>query len=397
MTFTPAVVQVAPNSTGQMIDGAQVVDGANSVMRQIVVIGDPQGAQSVAGVSPAGNLSVDNVCTADDPDIIQLVGDPYGDFAGVNLLEAMAVGDLQMQTVPGNPGPAPSSRAQAVTIASDQAQDLLVTANSQMWAINQNLFLVDTMAGGPTSYRSFALEMVGQAGVSGGAITIAGSNSGQANSWVILPVYDMNVITGTPIQAAITISATTYRFFTGKTPFRYLRIYASTAFLGGTVGGMVRLSSKDITPQVISVGQPTAANLNATIAGTVQVGNTPNTTPILDTPCPSTSATAALSSLNVNASGALTSLKASAGNLHGFSMLNGTASPVYLSFWNTVVGSVTLGTTAPTMVFLIPASGTLTVTSDIALMNGAAGSCYAAVTAYNGSTPASITGSIFFK
>jgi hypothetical protein len=111
-----------------------------------------------------------------------------------------------------------------------------------------------------------------------------------------------------------------------------------------------------------------------------------------------TSATQACISVNVNATGVLAAVKASGGNLMGFSFLNNTASPVFLEFWNVVTGSVTLGTTAPTCVFALPASGALTVSpADFALLNSGTGISFAAVTAYNGSTTASVTGSIFYK
>ena len=518
MAFTPTYVQVAPNSTGGIIDGAQVTDGANTAMRQIIVLGDPSTAANVqtvkaggsppaaadmaavvvispnqqplpavgymldgssaAGVAPvfiggfdpsgnvqpiatdllgrlqSGSLSsgvstTGDVTTLNDncnPAAVSLVGDPTGDFQNVNLLEAALSGDLPLQMIPGNPGQLPSSGCFPVVLAADQAQDTMLVAPGRMWPINTAMFLVDTMAGGATSWRSFALEIIGNVSISAGAITVQGSNSGQANSWVTLPVFDMATITGTAIQAAITIAASTFRFFSGKIPLRYLRVFVTTAFAGGTCAGLLRLSSADVNPNVTSVGQPTAANLNVTaaIAGAQTLATVSTLSAITAGPAiasgfysritdgvtvaavkaasaaavaadpamvvaispnnavavnitPTTAAAQALSALNVNASGALTALKATAGNLYGFSMLNNTASPVFLEFWNIAAGSVTLGTTAPTQVYVIPANGTLTVIADTAQMNGAAAMSYAAVTAYNGSTPASVSGSIFFK
>ena len=173
-------------------------------------------------------------------------------------------GRLPLAVIPGTPGPAASAAAQPVTLASDQAQDLFLASLNQTWQLNIPLFLVDTLAGGPTSYRSFALEVIGAAGITAGAITIAGSNSGQAGSWVTLAVYDAATATGATTQAAITIAASTFRFFTGKLPFRWLKIFPSTAFAGGPVQGFLRLAVTDITPQVLAVGQATAANLNLT-------------------------------------------------------------------------------------------------------------------------------------
>lgn len=122
-----------------------------------------------------------------------------------------------------------------------------------------------------------------------------------------------------------------------------------------------------------------------------------NTNPLY-TSSVGTSAAAACTNINVNATGALVAVKASAGNLFGFSLLNNTAAVVWISFWNVATGSVTLGTTAPTCVFPIPANGTLVISpGDAALMNSATAISFAAVTTYNGSTTASVSGSIFYK
>lgn len=98
----------------------------------------------------------------------------------------------------------------------------------------------------------------------------------------------------------------------------------------------------------------------------------------------------------LNAAGAATSVKASAGNVYGFSLINNNAAAVYVEFFD--AASVTLGTTTPLAVFIIPASGTLTVPpSDTGLFNCATQIQVAAVTAYNGSSTGSVTGTIFYK
>ena len=502
MTFTPAYVQIAPNSTGAMIDGAQVTDGGQTVMRQIVSLGDPTTPGNVVQVlntSPVGT-EYGSVVRSIDPDavtlqtatittpgiqtsvntngwdalVIQIVGTWQGSItvegssdqsagswtqlqfrklddlisqdtiqqSGIYLLKVSTLytrlnvqgivgsintnvmgrtiySDLGMESLtqaldpstgvslsitPGLPGQQLSSQSFPVTLAKDQTQDLALNGPAGMFQLNANALtgnasVLDTVVNGSISYRSFTVQINGNAGITAGAVTFQGSNDG--TNWVSIPVYDQAVITGTTIQGSITIAASTFRFFSGKCIFRYLKCAVTTAFTGSWIQCFIRLSTKDITVPVLSVGQPTAANLQttATISGspTVLIGNTANTTPILDSVCPNTSATAALTSLNVNASGTLTALKGSVGNLYGFSIYNNTASVAFLEFWNVASGSVTLGTTPPTNVYIIPASGSLTLCTDIAQMNGASAMSYACVSAYNGATPVSITGSIFFK
>ena len=130
-------------------------------------------AQIAANTNPA------NTADPSSPEACRLVGAPGGDFDGLDLLEEAMSGRLPLAVIPGTPGPAVSASAQPVTLATDQAQDLYLSCLNQMWPLNVPLFLLDTLAGGPTSYRSFALEVIGAAGITAGAITIAGSNSGQ--------------------------------------------------------------------------------------------------------------------------------------------------------------------------------------------------------------------------
>jgi len=333
-----------------------------------------------------------------------------GDYGMDRLTQALdPQTGVALSVVPGLPGQQPSTRSMPVTIASDQAQDLLIVgqafyfpsaASPAPWnVLTGNTAPIDTMAGGTTSYRSFLAQINIGAGLSQGNYIFEESNDGV--SWVAVPVYDISVLTGIPVNALISPSASTHNFYSGKCNLRYLRCRSNAYLVGAVCQGFTRLSTTDLNPQILSVTQNTAGSLLCTASQggtwTAQIGNTPNTTPILDSPCPSTSATAALSNVNVNATGALTALKASAGSLYGFSILNNTASPVYLSFWNVASGSVTLGTTAPTCVFLIPASASLTVMSPLGIMNGASAMSFACVTGYNGSTTASITGSIFYK
>ena len=147
----------------------------------------------------------------------------------------------------------------------------------------------------------------------------------------------------------------------------------------------------DGTTAAVTTAASTAA---AAASAAMTVALSPNS------PAPATtSANQACTNINVNAVGAtVTAVKASAGNLFGMSLVNNNAAVVFVSFWNVAVGSVTLGTTTPTCVFVIPASGVLNIPPGaLALLNSATAISFAAVTAYNGSTGGSVTGSIFYK
>jgi hypothetical protein len=98
----------------------------------------------------------------------------------------------------------------------------------------------------------------------------------------------------------------------------------------------------------------------------------------------------------LTAAGAAVTVKTSPGMVFGASLVNNNAAVVYVEFFNT--NSVTLGTTAPVLVLVIPASGTLTLSpTDTGMIYNATAISVAAVTAYNGSTAGSVTGSVFYK
>jgi hypothetical protein len=88
---------------------------------------------------------------------------------------------------------------------------------------------------------------------------------------------------------------------------------------------------------------------------TVQPGNTPNSTPWLTTQTPATSGGLSFKSAQTGATA--TAIKASAGQLYGYDLYNNNSTQAYVQIFNVASGSVTLGTTVPDMVIVIPANG----------------------------------------
>lgn len=111
---------------------------------------------------------------------------------------------------------------------------------------------------------------------------------------------------------------------------------------------------------------------------------------------PSSASAAACSFKFINASGAAVSVKASAGNLYGFTLTNNTAAVAFVEFFN-IASAPTLGTTAVVMAFEIPASSFINIPpSTFALGNFATGIGFGCTTAENGSTAASVTGVLYY-
>jgi hypothetical protein len=341
-------------------------------------------------------VSLDGVAnTIENATYHTIAGDPNGDFAGVAILDECVAGNLGLATQPYAPGQKNSKAADCVVLAADQAQDLLVSG--QGMALNAVLFNIDTVQGNAASLHSFYCECDIPLGWTAGAFIFEGSNTG-TGTWNALTIYDDAAVTGTPINAAITPAANTQRFFSGKASYRFIRLRISTVFAGAYLQATARFSQYDYVPRIMTVGSPTAANclVTATVASTTVTSISAGTNNIgAITPAPSINSIG-LTSLIVNAGGALAAIKVSAGNFYGCSLQNNNAAVAYLSVWNVATGSVTLGTTAPIAVFIIPASGSLTIPPTLSLMYSATALCYAIVTAYNGSSLGSATGTIFF-
>jgi len=139
--------------------------------------------------------------------------------------------------------------------------------------------------------------------------------------------------------------------------------------------------------------------LPALVAGSALVGKvgidqtTPGTTnAVVDTPVTSGGLSIVTGSVGATA----TAIKASAGQLYGYHLFNTTAAVAYVQIFNVASGSVTLGTTAPTMSIGIPASGGVTVHWDKGIAFGTAIS-FACTTTRTGSTGATCDVNFFYK
>jgi hypothetical protein len=141
-------------------------------------------------------------------------------------------------------------------------------------------------------------------------------------------------------------------------------------------------------------------NTQAITAAVSALGTAPTGTEVMavnNVNLPNASSGAALSSSFINATGAAVTLKASTGNLYGFSLTNGTAAAAFIEFFN-VATTPTLGTTAVVFCIPLPASANVTLPpSTMALFNFSAGISFAVTTAENGATTAAVTGMIFYK
>jgi hypothetical protein len=195
-------------------------------------------------------------------------------------------------------------------------------------------------------------------------------------------------------------------------------LFSGNVPLTNTAGALNTNISSSITLAVtqagtVAVSATTAANTktnpiydsitdgtNVITAAISALGTAPTGTDVMavnNVPLPTTLAGTALSATFINASGAAVSIKASAGNLYGFTLSNGTAATAFVEFFNTAAVP-TLGTTAVVFCVQLPASVSITLPpASFALLNFATGIGFAVTTIENGTVAAAVTGMIFYK
>lgn len=116
-------------------------------------------------------------------------------------------------------------------------------------------------------FHSAAIQIVGSAGITAGAIFFEQTNDTTvASAGNIWPVEEDTSLTPTPNIAAITIAASTTRMFRGAITARYVRARVSTAFATANVQAIGVFSQVPFSRLTNTVHQATAANLNVTAA-----------------------------------------------------------------------------------------------------------------------------------
>lgn len=260
---------------------------------------------------------------------------------------------FNLNTAYGNLFPADSSGALPTT-----ELPLIITGQSAQTATVNNI--LTTTAGSAaldvSGYRSASIQVVS----TGTAGTFIFEQSNDNVNWVALPVFNAALVTGVPITAAITATASSiiYSF-----PIRsiYLRLRIATTITGGSIRAFTRLSSDSWTASAQLVASNTAANLNATVSGTVTANQGTWVNP-------------SASILNSAATTNGTVVKASAGTIYGFTINNNGAAAAYFKLHNTT--TVTVGTTAVSAWYKVPAGDSINITFGATGLRHATGICY---------------------
>jgi hypothetical protein len=123
-----------------------------------------------------------------------------------------------------------------------------------------------------------------------------------------------------------------------KSPFLIFRSGGTASSYNVTIFGIKEITSDAIIHAILANALPAGANtiggVNQAGTWTVQIGNTPNTTPILASPRPGTTGGATPSRIKSAASVNNTLVKASAGNVFSLYVFNTSAALRYIKLYN---------------------------------------------------------------
>jgi hypothetical protein len=356
-------ISTANSSTTQLAAGASFTGGIESAQDQpsisILLTSDQPTTITVRQFIDAGG-------TFAAPDIVFYVDAGAGFARSLTIngnfcrviaqnTGAATTTTFNLNVAYGALGDADSSGQQPVT----EPPLLLVGAAAQTAVVN-NILTPVSGAGGlnVSSYRAASVQ-VSSTGT-GGTFIFEQSNDG--TNWVALPVFNAALVTGVPITAAITASASAI-IYTFPVRCKFLRLRIATAITGGSIRAFTRLSTEPWTPAVTLVASNAAANMLAQVSGTVTANI-------------GTGSLAAGTNLigdmgmqvRANATGAATihhvvaaattnvaQIKATAGRVMGWQLANTTATWQYVKLHN--VASATAGA-AIAMTIGIPPNGT---------------------------------------
>lgn len=245
-----------------------------------------------------------------------------------------------------------------VVIASNQsAINILepattITGQAAQTATINNIIDAVASANGTASanFRAGAVQVVS----TGTAGTFIFEQSLDNVNWVALPVFNAALVTGVPITAAITASASSI-IYTFPIRGNFIRLRIASTITGGSVQAFTRLSTEPWTPSAALVASNTAGNLLAQVSGTVtaNIGTgsiAAGTNLAMDVGVQVRATTNGTTVTNVlsAATNNLTQLKGTAGKIAGGFLTNTTASLQYVKLFNVPSASVTMGTTSAT-------------------------------------------------
>ena len=171
---------------------------------------------------------------------------------------------------PNNPnGQATSANSAPVVIASDQSTvntmlpDLTITGQAAQTATINNILdaTASSSATDLLGYKSAAVQIISTG--TGGTFIFEGSNNNTNFQTVV--VYSQLILTGTPVSAAITATASNLGYVF-PIHFRYYRLRIATTITGGSIQAVSRFTQSQFSPPTVVVAQTQGANLTTSVS-----------------------------------------------------------------------------------------------------------------------------------
>jgi hypothetical protein len=242
-----------------------------------------------------------------------------------------------------------------------------------------------------TNARTMSVQVVSTG--TGGTFVFEQSNDN--TNFAAMPVFNAALVTGVPITTAITATASQI-VYTFPLRCRFVRLRIATTITGGSIQAFSRISSEPWTAAAQLVASNTAANLLATVSGTVtaNIGTgalAAGANAIGDVGIQArANATGAATPSPVNSpvTPAAQSHKATAGRVFGWSLHNSSAGARHVKVFN--VAAPTLGTTSALYEIAIPAGQTVHASFPVGVAHGTA--IVTTVTSARGLTDNTATG-----
>lgn len=377
-------VQVAPDSTGKLVDTASLTTGAGTVQRQRMILGDNTTAANYAVIDSSGRVAVVAVDSTGSGNITAQNSNPNSGAATAGSTVAMTGLNGKGTVTIGVQGTYTGALTPQVSIDGSNwvALNLIVNVNTGVYTATIASAAVGAWQADIAGCANFRISA--NAAVTGTAtVTLEAAES------TGMVALDAPIPAGTNVIGALSANQSV----------NVAQVSASAVSTSATgvqqvgVGYIVSTAIATAAAGVAKVG--IVGNTNATIDAAINTALPTNG--IAASNVPSSVSGAALSVKTLSAVATATNIKATAGNLYGFCISNTAAASVgFIQFFNTSTTTTTapvlivpVGSTAPgNLVYMFPASH--------AALNFSTGIAINVATTVAGTTELTVSGSVFY-
>lgn len=256
-----------------------VLSELEALNNDIPAIGQTDSANSTPVVIATDQTEIPVIITSAAPLTIQTSALPSG--ASTSAMQTTQNNNLN--TIATNTGTTATNTSSSATslqtivsntgiIATDS--DIIFTGQGGQTAVGQNILLqtAGTGAQSVVSSRAISVQIVPVGTITSGVISFEGTNDNV--TWTPIFLYDDASASTNPVSS-YTPTTGVNRFFSGPTHFSFIRFRISTVIGGGgSVQAYTITRRQPFQPNVYTISQATAANLNATVTGTVTTNGT---------------------------------------------------------------------------------------------------------------------------